>query len=71
MPTRRTPLIAGALFAATAVSLVAAPPAAVWWGQWGQNPQHQGSVSAAGQIGSSILANFVYDPFTDKEQNGA
>jgi len=70
MHTRRTPLIVAALFAATAVSLVAAPPATVWWGQWGQNPQHQGTVPVVGQTGSRILANVVYDPFTDKEQNG-
>lgn len=42
----------------------------VWWGQWGQNSQHQGTVSVAGQTGSHILANIVYDPFVDKEQNG-
>src|SRR5438067_2845600 len=70
MHTRRAPLIVAALFAATAVSLVAAPPATVWWGQWGQNPQHQGTVPVVGQTGSRILANVVYDPFTDKEQNG-
>ena len=42
----------------------------VWWGQWGQGPSHQGSVPVAGQMGSRVLANIVYDPFTDKEQNG-
>jgi hypothetical protein len=42
----------------------------VWWGNWGQNPQHQGVVSVAGSTGSHILANIVYDPFVDKEQQG-
>ena len=51
-----------------AISAFAAPP--VWWGQWGQNPQHQGTVSVAGQTGSHILANIVYDPFVDKETQG-
>jgi hypothetical protein len=46
---------------------VAAP---VWWGQWGRDSQHQGFVPIAGQTGSRILANIVYDPFVDKEQNG-
>src|SRR5207302_2035731 len=47
---------------------VAAPP--VFWGQWGRTALHQGSVPVAGQTGSSILANIVYDPFTSKEQQG-
>ena len=50
-------------------SAFAAPP--VWWGQWGQNQLHQGSVSVTGQTGSRILADIVYDPFVDKEQVGA
>lgn len=67
MRTRQCLLILGAFFVASA--LFAAGP--VWWGQWGQNPAHQGSVPVPGQTGSSILANIVYDPFTDKEQVGA
>ena len=50
-----------------AAAAVAAP---VWWSQWGRDPLHQGFVPVAGQTGSRILANIVYDPFTDKEQNG-
>jgi len=42
----------------------------VFWGQWGRTPLHQGSVPVAGQTGSNILANIVYDPFTQKEQQG-
>src|SRR5438045_35129 len=42
----------------------------VWWGQWGRTPQHVGAVPVAGQTGSNILANIVYDPFTSKEQQG-
>ncbi|HEY3053136.1 MAG TPA: hypothetical protein VGK04_07080, partial [Thermoanaerobaculia bacterium] len=64
----RTPLwklILGVTF--LAVSAFAAP---VWWGQWGQNSLHQGTVGVAGQTGSNILANIVYDPFVSKEQSG-
>jgi hypothetical protein len=64
----RTPLwklILGVSF--LAVSAFAAP---VWWGQWGQNSLHQGTVGVAGQTGSNILANIVYDPFVSKEQSG-
>src|SRR6266851_8812983 len=38
------------------------------WPQWGQNPQHQGSVDTVGQSLSSKLANIVYDPFVPQEQ---
>jgi hypothetical protein len=65
MRLSRWNLILGATL--LAANAFAAP---VWWGQWGQNPLHQGSVSVAGQTGSRVLANIVYDPFTDKEQNG-
>ncbi|MFL5311663.1 MAG: hypothetical protein ACJ79H_14525 [Myxococcales bacterium] len=54
--------IAGAAIA------VAAPP--VFWGQWGRTQLHQSAVPVAGQTGSRILANIVYDPFTQKEQQG-
>jgi hypothetical protein len=43
---------------------------APFWGQWGQNPQHTGTVTVAGQTGSKILADVVYDPFTSKEEQG-
>src|SRR5713226_2535964 len=60
------------LFSIGALALIAAvqAPINVWWGQWGQNPQHTGTVSVAGSSGSNILANIVYDPFTSKEQSG-
>src|SRR2546430_10221612 len=51
------------------VSVASAAPA-VWWGQWGHDPLHQGSVPVAGQTGSRILANIVYDPFVGKEKQG-
>ncbi len=37
------------------------------WPQWGQNPQHQGSVSNHGQDATSILTDKIYDPFTAAE----
>ena len=65
MRLSRWNLILGATL--VAANAFAAP---VWWGQWGQNSLHQGSVSVAGQTGSNILANIVYDPFVSKEQQG-
>src|SRR5262245_26534389 len=39
------------------------------WPQWGQNPQHTGSVTVSGQTLNRILADIVYDPLVPKEQN--
>jgi hypothetical protein len=55
---------------AVAVGVLAAGGAPPFWGQWGQNPQHTGTVGVAGTTGSKTLANIVYDPFTSKEQSG-
>jgi len=38
------------------------------WPQWGQNPQHSGSISVLGQIPNQKLASQVYDPFVAQEQ---
>src|SRR5258708_912713 len=38
------------------------------WPQWGQNPQHSGSIAVTGQSPSNKLANLTYDPFVAKEQ---
>jgi hypothetical protein len=38
------------------------------WPQWGHNPEHQGSISAAGQPVAAKLADLVYDPFVPQEQ---
>src|SRR5215471_20787976 len=46
--------------------VVAAGPTG--WPQWGQNPQHQGFVSDAGQSLSRALADIVYDPNVPAEQ---
>jgi len=51
-------------------AVAVAPVAPVFWGQWGRDQLHQGNVPVAGQTGSNILANIVYDPFTSKEQQG-
>jgi hypothetical protein len=37
------------------------------WPQWGQNSEHLGSVTVAGQNAARILAQVVYDPFTAQE----
>jgi hypothetical protein len=38
------------------------------WPQWGQNPQHQGNVSVAGQSLNRTLATVLYDPNVPAEQ---
>lgn len=48
--------------------LVALSVRAQSWPQWGENPQHTGSVSVPGQFPNRILANIVYDPFVATEQ---
>lgn len=66
----RTLLIAS-VSSLAAITVAPAPPAAVWWGQWGRNAQHHGAVAAVAQAGTRIHANVVYDPFTDQERSGA
>lgn len=38
------------------------------WPQWGQNPQHTGSIAVAGQSLNAKLADITYDPFVPQEQ---
>src|SRR5262245_19797719 len=38
------------------------------WPQWGQNPEHSGSVAVVGQNPNQTLARVVYDPFVASEQ---
>src|SRR5215467_15699625 len=38
------------------------------WPQWGQNPQHSGSIPVLGQLPTQKLANLTYDPFVAQEQ---
>jgi hypothetical protein len=40
-----------------------------FWSQWGRNAQHSGMVNVAGQQINNKLADIVYDPFTQQEQN--
>jgi hypothetical protein len=46
------------------------PPASnsPFWAQWGADPGHTGSISAAGQGLTRKLADIVYDPFVTQEQ---
>ncbi len=39
------------------------------WSQWGQNQLHQGFVGTVGQDAVSILADKIYDPFTQAEED--
>ena len=38
------------------------------WLQWGQNPQHSGSIAVQGQSPNEALAKITYDPFVSQEQ---
>jgi hypothetical protein len=38
------------------------------WPQWGQDPQHTGTVNVAGQNLNRVLADIVYDPFVPQEK---
>jgi hypothetical protein len=55
------------LFAALFATALAA--GAQTWPMFGQNAQHQGAVTVAGQASNHILATVVYDPFTTQEMN--
>jgi len=58
------------LFASTVLAAgvaAASASAAPWWGQWGQNSQHQGTVNAFGQSLTNLQADVVFDPFAAKE----
>src|SRR2546425_4570385 len=70
MSRPRFKVILGCIAGALVVAVVGLAATNVWWGQWGQNQLHQGFVPVAGQTGSSILANIVYDPFVSKEKQG-
>src|ERR1700730_3059560 len=63
MSMRRSALV---LFA---VLLAASLPA--WsqgWNQWGQNPQHTGTVNVEGQRAQQMLDDVIYDPFVSAEK---
>jgi len=61
--TRRSALV---LFAVLlAVSL---PARSQSWNQWGQNPQHTGTVNVSGQFAQEMLDDVIYDPFVDAEK---
>jgi len=40
-----------------------------FWSQWGRDAQHSGMVNIPGQQLNNKLADIVYDPFTQQEQN--
>lgn len=40
-----------------------------FWPQWGRDAQHEGMVNVTGQPLNNKLADIIYDPFTQQEQN--
>jgi hypothetical protein len=59
-------LAAAALFSVSGASALTP----VDWGQWGQNSEHEGFVPVVAQSPDSVLADVVYDPFSNKENTG-
>src|SRR5271167_2699039 len=57
------------LIAASVLLLTDRGNAQPFWSQWGRNAQHTGMVNIAGQQLNNKLADIVYDPFTQQEQN--
>jgi hypothetical protein len=57
-------------FASVAIGLLSFNTAglAQGWPQWGQNPQHSGSIGIVGQSPNKRLAHLTYDPFVTQEQ---
>jgi hypothetical protein len=53
---------------AAAVTSISALIHAQGWPQWGQSPEHSGSVATVGQSPNEALARAVYDPFVAREQ---
>lgn len=58
----------GVLFMGLGAMPGAAAAGSTNWPQWGQNAQHQGFVSVAGQSLDRMLADVVYDPNVPAEQ---
>ena len=57
------------LISLTPLSLTAASDDGSFWPQWGRNPQHTGMVNVSGQPLDNKLADIIYDPFTQQEEN--
>ncbi|HKD10247.1 MAG TPA: hypothetical protein VKB79_30340 [Bryobacteraceae bacterium] len=60
----------GFQFASVALGLASltVPALAQGWPQWGQNPQHSGSIGIIGQSPNRQLTHTTYDPFVAQEQ---
>jgi hypothetical protein len=61
--TRHTTIILGLLLLTSQTRVFAQG-----WPQWGQNPQHSGSIAVAGQNASEQLASTTYDPFAAQKE---
>src|SRR5216683_2094400 len=66
----RKAVIGAVVFLLAGAAVLASGNSTPWWGQWGQDSAHTGMVKVAGQTGSNILADIIYDPFVSKEQSG-
>jgi hypothetical protein len=66
---RVSPLASVILTGILMLSLNHAANCQAFWSQWGRNPQHTGMVDVAGQMLNNKIADIVYDPFTQQEQN--
>ncbi|MGC2109750.1 MAG: hypothetical protein WA655_09545 [Candidatus Korobacteraceae bacterium] len=57
------------VISAAVLLLTGLASAQAFWPQWGRTPQHTGVVPVAGQPLNNKLADIIYDPFTQQEQN--
>src|SRR5258707_3524713 len=64
----RTVLIAACATGVLSLAALAQLAQTAGWPQWGQNAQHSGTVTVAGQRLNNIVADVVYDPFVPQEQ---
>ena len=67
--TRLLFLVLIVLICLGALSLAGFTNDGAFWSEWGHDPQHSGMVAIQGQPLNSKLADIVYDPFTQQEQN--
>ncbi len=57
------------LFGIAVLSLTGFASGQAFWSQWAHDAQHTGMVDIAGQPLNEKLADIVYDPFTQQEEN--
>ncbi len=66
---KRTSLVViVAAIATTLIQPTGVAHAQAFWSQWGRDAQHDGMVNVPGQPLNEKIADIIYDPFTEQEQ---